>query len=120
MRTAIAIVSLLRPRDWRASEERKWASGSWGPHSWLAEAGSADLAERAVDVGDRVGVAAHFRLFGGLPPSCGWMPSGAATVWAKICLSVVRLPSGLGASTSRCRRRRLEADEGAVAVEVLA
>ena len=64
-RTTIAIVSLLRPRDWRESEVRKcrqrltFGSGSWAHHRG---AGRADLAEPPVDVGDRVAVAAHVRL----------------------------------------------------------
>jgi len=38
---------------------------------------------------------------GGAYPSCGWVPMGAAIVWAKIRLSVVMLPRGFAPSTSR-------------------
>ena len=65
----IAIVSLRCPRAWRVSQARKWSERldlGRRARSWVHPAdegvGRADLAERAVDVRDRVGVAAHFRL----------------------------------------------------------
>ena len=84
-RTTIAIVSLLRPRDWRESEARKcrqrltlgvslmasprgWAAPTW-PRPAL-RSGTGLLSQRTSG------------FFGGRPPSCGWVPSGGAIVWA--------------------------------------
>ena len=67
-RTTIAIVSLRWPRAWRVSQARKWVQrlvlGVVLAHGFTPATegvGGADLAERAVDVGNRVRVAAHVR-----------------------------------------------------------
>ena len=123
----IAIVSLLRPRDCRASEVRKCfqrlrsgAGRSWrrsrsgsGAPGWPAPAlrsGTGCLSQRASG------------FFGGLPLQlrAGRRAAGVAGEGpAGLLRGLVRRPGWARRRGGR-RRRRLEAEVGAVAVEVLA
>src|SRR5262245_12152993 len=92
-------------------------SGSWVDHRRGRGAG---LTERAVDVGDRVGVAAFVRLLRG--------PAGELRLGAERLRRGVgeELPVGgqvavrIGAFDQEAAAAGLQADEGAVAVESLA